>query len=61
MTAPDERATTADLINAARNEFGWDNAGFDSFMIGWLSSFAGLEQTTKAIAAYRASRTGAKS
>ncbi len=51
----------ADIIHDARVEFAWDR-GLDSFLVGWLSSFAGIEETTKAIAGYRASRTtGAKS
>jgi len=58
--APPEPAplTVADLIRAAHDEFQFPS--IDNFLIGWLSSHAGVEETTKAIAAYRALHTGVR-
>jgi len=53
QTAP---LTVADLIRAARDEF--QTPSLDHFLIGWLSGHAGVEVTTKAIAAYRALHAG---
>jgi len=50
--------TVADLIRAAHDEF--QTPSLDAFLIGWLSGYAGVEVTTKAIAAYRALHTGVR-
>jgi hypothetical protein len=51
QSPPSEPLTVADLIRDARDEF--QIPSLDNFLIGWLSSHAGVEATTKAIAAYR--------
>jgi len=50
--------TVADLIRDARDEF--QTPSLDHFLIGWLSGHAGVEETTKAIAAYRALHVGVR-
>jgi len=50
--------TVADLIRDARDEFQFPS--IDNFLIGWLSGYAGVEVTTKAIAAYRALHAGTR-
>jgi len=50
--------TAADLIRDARDEF--QTPSLDHFLIGWLSGHAGVEVTTKAIAAYRDLHAGVR-
>jgi hypothetical protein len=66
MTANDWHSLTefepltgvAALLRDARDEM----PGIDDFLLGWLANYAGVEETAKAIAAYRAAlKSGALS